>query len=72
MNKWIHDLPGEIGASAMPLDRAPQLAGKARVHIVALGDVGTTMLIGSGAYTDAEQTVSLARQAVESIIASAL
>ena len=33
---------------------------------------GTTMLIGSGAYTDAEQTVSLARQAVESIIASAL
>lgn len=30
----------------MPLDRAPQLAGKARVHIVALGDVGTTMLIG--------------------------
>lgn len=46
LNKWIHDLPGEIGASAMPLDRAPQLAGKARVHIVALGDVGTTMLIG--------------------------
>ena len=40
LNKWIHDLPGEIGASAMPLDRAPQLAGKARVHIVALGDVG--------------------------------
>ena len=30
----------------MPLDRAPQLARKARVHIVALGDVGTTMLIG--------------------------
>ena len=30
----------------MPLDRAPQLAGKSRVHIVALGDVGTTMLIG--------------------------
>ena len=30
----------------MPLDRAPQLAGKARVHIVALGDVGTPMLIG--------------------------
>ena len=46
LNKWIHDLPGEIGASVMPLDRAPQLAGKARVHIVALGDVGTTMLIG--------------------------
>ena len=46
LNKWIHDLPADIGASAMPLDRAPQLARKARVHIVALGDVGTTMLIG--------------------------
>ncbi len=46
LNKWIHDLPTEIGAAAMPLDRAPQLARKARVHIVALGDVGTTMLIG--------------------------
>ncbi|MCF0152000.1 MAG: lactate dehydrogenase [Megasphaera sp.] len=46
LNKWIHDLPAEIGAAVMPLDRAPQLARKARVHIVALGDVGTTMLIG--------------------------
>lgn len=46
LNKWIHDLPADIGAYAMPLDRAPQLARKARVHIVALGDVGTTMLIG--------------------------
>lgn len=46
LNKWIHDLPAEIGAAAIPLDRAPQLSGKARVHIVALGDVGTTMLIG--------------------------
>ncbi len=30
----------------MPLDKAPQCSGKARVNIVALGDVGTTMLIG--------------------------
>lgn len=32
---------------------------------------GTTMLIGSGAYTDTEKTVLLARQAVEDIIHSA-
>ncbi|WP_308590747.1 lactate dehydrogenase [uncultured Megasphaera sp.] len=46
MNTRIHDLPSEIGAAAMPLDKAPQCSGKARVNIVALGDVGTTMLIG--------------------------
>lgn len=44
---FIHDLPGEIGvAEAVPLEPSPLPPRKVRLHIVALGDVGATMLIG--------------------------
>lgn len=43
---FIHDLPNEIGAAAAPLSGALPLRKKVRLHIAALGDVGTTMLLG--------------------------
>lgn len=43
---FIHDLPKEIGAAAAPLQGALPRAQKVRLHIAALGDVGTTMLLG--------------------------
>lgn len=46
LNLYIHDLPKEIGATAMKLEGAPVFTKKVRLHIVALGDVGTTMLLG--------------------------
>lgn len=45
--KYIHDLPGEIGADpVLPLSYGPVKKQKHVVHILALGDVGMTMLIG--------------------------
>ena len=44
---YIHDLPGEIGViTHVSLRALPQLRKKNRLHIVALGDVGMTMLLG--------------------------
>lgn len=44
---YIHDLPGEIGViTPVSLRALPQLRKKNRLHIVALGDVGMTMLLG--------------------------
>ena len=43
----ISDLPKSLGITAsLPLDYSPLLKKKYRVNILALGDVGTTMLIG--------------------------
>ncbi len=45
--RYIHELVNEIGARAMVLDGCPvHLKRKNSVNILALGDVGTTMLIG--------------------------
>ena len=45
---YIHELPERAGITApLTLSGRPFEPGKkARVHILALGDVGTTMLIG--------------------------
>lgn len=47
--EWYHisDLPKEAGVShPLPLAGRPVLPAKKRVHILALGDVGRTMLLG--------------------------
>ena len=47
----ISRLPRSLGVtSVLPLDYCPLLKQKQRVNILALGDVGTTMLIGLGCY----------------------
>lgn len=42
---YISNLPNELGTAGLPLAHNP-IRKPARVHILALGDVGTTMLIG--------------------------
>ena len=51
-NNWLHisDLPKEAGVTQpLSLLGRPALKEKNRVHILALGDVGRTMLIGAPA-----------------------
>ena len=44
--RHIHELPGEIGAKTADLAYCPLAKRKQKVHILALGDVGMTALIG--------------------------
>lgn len=46
--RYLHELPADAGIKgSIPLNGCPvRLSGKNRVNILALGDVGTTMLIG--------------------------
>ena len=46
--RYVHELPREAGITApLPLTGCPFTAQKKqRLHILALGDVGTTLLIG--------------------------
>ena len=45
--RYIHELTDEISVTPQPLDGCPVQPGRLhRVNILALGDVGTTMLIG--------------------------
>ena len=45
--RYIHELPGEAAVtSPLPLTGSPLGKQTYRVHILALGDVGMTMLIG--------------------------